>query len=151
MINRQTSHGVFQRRQAAAIADRMRAQLALGDNTCMKWLCDRSEIVGGKPRSWRPAILTELGRLLEEQGPEVMTSLALQLCELKPRTKDALSIIRQARLVRAPNQSLELAAAIANSVEYYLQEHPQMTLLQVAEALEDARFYIFSEELERDV
>jgi hypothetical protein len=50
----------------------------------------------GAPNAWRPSILSELGRF---RNDETLRSFALALCEMRPRpkTKEAVSMLRHAR------------------------------------------------------
>jgi hypothetical protein len=51
----------------------------------------------GAPNAWRPSILSELGRF---RNDETLRSFALALCEMRPRpkTKEAVSMLRRVRL-----------------------------------------------------
>jgi hypothetical protein len=137
-------------RQIQEVSHRMRAQLVLGDDPRFRWLCDRSTIVAGKPASWRPRILAELGRLVEEQGREAMIAMAVQLCELQPRDRTALEMIRQARLEGGGSETLPLTAAIIRAVEEHRRRHPGLGPASIRTALEDAAFYLALAEEEEE-
>jgi hypothetical protein len=131
------THRTPSRPRAREIASRMRAQLALPDDPRYTWLCDRSVIEAGRPKSWRPTLLSELGRLLEEQGHDAMISLADELCERRPSTGEALDLIRRRRLKAGPNPTLELTIALLETVQSYRRLHPELTRSIVETALED--------------
>lgn len=119
------------------VADRMRAQLALGDDPAFHWLCHRGD--GGRPISWKPAILGELGRLQSDQGTEKMLALARELCESQPSEEEAIRSVRVQRLKGSSQEMLHLSEAIVRTVETFLVEHPKTQHETVVEALEDAR------------
>ena len=115
----------------------MRAQLAIGDEPRFRWLCDRSEIgPKGRPVSWRPELLGELGRLDQEQGREKMLEIAEQLCQRKPETAEGLELIRKTRL-ELPGTPLALTNALVETTKRFLSENPEMTDEQLSRALEE--------------
>lgn len=96
------------------------------------WLVDKAACIRGED-AWKPTILTELGRIEDEQ---VMKEIALRICELKPRNKEAVAIIRR---YRSKDQGEGNCPAITNciigAVNAYLQRHPATTFLQLKTAL----------------
>lgn len=125
-------------RQVREVSCRVRAQLALGDDPRYRWLCDRSLVGGARPQSWRPQLLSELGRLAEEQGKETMLELAAQLCEAKPSTEDGLQMIRQRRLEGDASPALPLTIALLEFLQTYRKEHPGLDKELLLRALGDA-------------
>ncbi len=117
----------------------MKAQLALGDDPRYTWLCDRSVIEAGKPRAWRPQLLTGLGRLIEERGREVMLALADQMCRLKPSTHQALALIREKRLEGGSNRFLAFSAALLDAAERFLPGTPALTAEEIIAALDEVQ------------
>lgn len=133
-------------RRVKEIAARARCQLALGDDPRYRWLCDRSEVEGCKPTRWQPALLTELGRLLEEQGKEAMLSLAERLCAVQPPTREGLAMIRQARLARSGDETLALASRLMELVQREVGCRPEVRPRQIISALESVIFYLSAED-----
>jgi len=127
--------GVDQR-QLREVGYRMRAQLALGNDTRFRWLCDRDSYVDGKPK-WQPLLLSELGRLSEEQGPKKMRALAAKLCEERPPTDRARAMIREARR-GAESSPAPLTEAVLETIRCYRSERPDVDDDLVAAALEEA-------------
>lgn len=125
-------------RQVREVSCRVRAQLALGDDPRYQWLCDRSTVEGVVPQSWRPELLSELGRLAEEQGKQTMRELAAQLCEAKPSTDEGLRMIRQRRLSTGTSPSLPLTMAVIDLVEAYRADNPGLSQQAILTALGDA-------------
>ena len=125
-------------RQVREVSCRIRAQLALGDDPRYQWLCDRSTVEGVVPQSWRPELLSELGRLAEEQGKQTMRELAAQLCEAKPSTDEGLQMIRRRRLEGDASPALPLTVAVVELVDNYHKEHPALSKELILTALNDA-------------
>lgn len=78
------------------IAYRLRALDVLADDERFSWLADSEAMEAGSPNAWKPSILSELGRFGND---ETLRSFALALCEIRPRpkTKEAVSMLRRAR------------------------------------------------------
>jgi hypothetical protein len=97
----------------------------------LEWLLDESR----SPRGWRKTILSELGRIEDE---ETILAVAREICELNPKTRDAIAMIRRSRLGRSPGASpRELHSAIAAAVESYVMAHPEIPRGQIAAVLEN--------------
>ena len=80
------------RRGLHNIGYRQRALGALMHDKQFAWLCDIEEMHLGTGKSWKPAILVELGRLKDS---DLIREVAAILCERKPKTRDAVDIIRR--------------------------------------------------------
>ncbi len=135
----ETGSGRRDPRRQQDLAYCMKAQLALGDDPRYTWLCDRSVIEAGKPRAWRPQLLTGLGRLLAERGREVMLALADQMCRRQPTTRQALALIREQRLESGSNRSLAFSAAMLEAAEHFLPGTPALTAEEIIAALDEVQ------------
>ena len=84
----------------------------------------------------RKTVLAELGRIQDE---EAIRLCAAKICELKPKTKDAVAMIRRWRGVNRKKPScLDLTSEIIATVNDYLRRYPATTWQQVTTALENA-------------
>jgi hypothetical protein len=81
-------HNVFYRQLAFGV---------LGKHDEFKWLCDPVKMERGDPDCWKASILVELGRIEDIQE---MLNIAAEICELKPKTKAAILMVRGLRLGR---------------------------------------------------
>lgn len=116
----------------------MRAQLALGDDPQYRWLFDRGDLEGGRPRAWRPALLGELGRLAQEQGKPTMREVAAELCAQEPDTAEALRIIRARRLATGAEPAVALSGRLLELIRDYREQHPEVSADQIVAAIDDA-------------
>ena len=73
----------------------IRALSLLGEDSHFSWLVDLPKAKAGAKNAWKPGILSELGRIWDDEGLKIV---ALRICELKPKTKDAITMIRRVRL-----------------------------------------------------
>lgn len=106
--------------------------LSILDGAEFSWLFDRKACQRGEGK-WKPTILSELGRIEDEED---MKAVARQICELKPKTKEAVTMIRRFRLGRDPEpDAVGLANEIIHLVNDYLQRYPAATKALVGEAL----------------
>jgi ribosomal protein L31E len=81
-------------------------------------------------------ILTEIGRVCQSHGDDDAKTIALRICELKPKAKDAVRMIRQWRTgKRAKGKASRLLKEIVQTINDYLQRHPETSLVQVDTAL----------------
>jgi hypothetical protein len=111
---------------------RLRALGVLLDDSRFIWLCDGERMRAGLSHSYRPTILAALGRIADEAD---MRDVALELCETKPKARDAIQIVRRWRLGdRKPGDALQLANEIVGTINGYLSRHPT-TWQQVKGAL----------------
>lgn len=109
----------------------------LVDDPQFAWLCDGRKMQSGEPGAWQPGILAELGRFLDK---ETIKAYATRICELQPKTKDAIVMLRRARTGKSPEAScLALTAAIERTINRYIAAHPDTTWRQVLTALENVR------------
>jgi len=100
------------------------------------WLANQEAMWRGEPKSWRPTILCEIGRC---EDPETMKVVARRICELKPRTHDAVTMIRRWRLGKAQQGNvLQLTKEFADTMDSYRLRHPSTTWEQVRTALVNA-------------
>src|SRR4051794_40519565 len=81
------------------VAYRQRALHYLSQDQQFAWLCDEKAMMEGEAQAWRPGILAELGRIPDT---EEMKRAAAQLCEMKPKTKAAVAMIRRYRIGKSP-------------------------------------------------
>ncbi len=110
------------------------------------WLCDIEAMRRGDANSYKPTILTELGRIVDE---EKLKTAASEICRIKPKTKDAVTMTRRYRTGKAASGSaVDLRNRITHTINDYLATHPDTSLQQVRAALADA--YEAIEELEAD-
>lgn len=100
----------------------------------LEWLFDQRRLRGAKDRrtGWRPGIMTELGRMLEERWSEAeVLDVARQLCAAEPATKEA---IRQLRAFRAGEEAdqagdwVQLSDELLSALKRYALRHPAITI-----------------------
>lgn len=92
------------------------------------WLVDpdRPLLVG---TVYKRSILAELGRLNDH---EEVRAVAQRICEIKPRSRDAIAMIRRARLGReAPATTGALTQELLRAVNAYRVRHPSAPLGQI--------------------
>jgi len=136
-IAKSCNHDVRTTRGLQNIHYRLRAQNCLIDDERFKWLCDRDAMAKGAPNAWKPGILSELGRLDDD---ETIKAYAARICELKPKTKDAITMLRRARTGKAPDASvLDLTARLCRVVDDYVAAHLDVTARQLLVALANTR------------
>lgn len=86
----------------------------------IEWFGNRKDIEAGKVDA-RVAIMTELGRIADD---EEMYEVALEICRLKPKSKDAVVMIRAWRLGgKAKGNSDALANRIKQAIDDYTLSH----------------------------
>jgi hypothetical protein len=112
----------------------------LATNVLMKedrflWICDPAKMRAGTTGAWRPAILSELGRI---KDCEIMKALALRICELKPKTKEAVSIIRNFRLGERKPDAGRLSSEIIRTINSYIERFPTVTNDEIQQSMNDA-------------
>ena len=126
------------RRHLQDVACRQRALALLTDDPACRWLCDPEAMQRGQPsgplqKSWRPGILAELGRIPDDED---LKALAGEICKVKPRTKDAVLLIRRWRKGKeSPGDATSLAASVVRCIDDYLKRHPGTTWPTVRAAL----------------
>ena len=86
------------------------------------WVADGAKMTAGVRGAWKPGILTELGRI---RDADTMRAVALRICELKPKTREAVAMIRRFRLNREPPANyLDLVHYLAKALDGYVAVHP---------------------------
>ncbi len=116
-------------RRAREVADQTRALETLCDDPegRFQWLCDPvTQVI-------RVGILAELGRIGD---PDAMCAIAARICELKPRTGEAVAMIRRWRCdLAARGDTDALALDILLAIDAYSVRHPATSWRQVLKAL----------------
>ena len=112
------------------------------DDSRFDWLCSRDKLNKAKRgrHGWKPSILSELGRITNKEERE---NIALEICELKPKTKQAIRKIRQWRLGQEPKSNKsEMFMYFIKAVDEYISIHPsidydaiQQTLCEITDYL----------------
>jgi hypothetical protein len=123
---------------------RLSAVAQLKDDERFTWLCDKAAMVAGKKDAWKPSILTELGRIESYQD---LVEVALEICKIKPKTKDAIAMIRRWRTGCEPASDADkFWSFLAKEVNKYARQHPSFerdvvvsTLRELADHIERDR------------
>jgi hypothetical protein len=115
------------------------------DRDCYRWLCPvgaefylyRQIPLGRAHPKVKTVLLTELGRIRTDYGTETMRKVALQLCEDKPKTRDAVQWLRDWRLEKEPRagNADALYDAIVRTIQDYLDRYPATPADHIAAAL----------------
>ncbi len=89
------------------------------------WLTNPAGQVFGKSMqsTYKATIIAELGRIKDKDD---MKSAAKEICRLKPKTKDAVKMIRGWRLGRGPEVP-SLEAMLHDTAEKYIEKYPNVT------------------------
>lgn len=97
------------------------------------WLGDESKIEVGKSRrcGFRKTILSELGRIDNDSN---LIEAAKEICRLKPKTQDAVKMIRGWRLRRA-YAPVSLESSLRKAIEDYRKNHPDIKDKDIYETL----------------
>jgi len=104
-----------------------------GKNLEFCFLADKAKIGAGTKKAWKPIILYELGKI---QDPETMKTVARRICELKPSSKEAVSMIRRFRNGNPkPACVFQLNKEITATINNYIQRHQDITNEQILESL----------------
>ena len=115
----------------------LRAIGMLSNDPRFKWLCDGKAMMKGAQHSYRPTILAELGRI---ENDDDLKAVALRICKLKPKVRDAVVMIRRFRTGKVKEaDSLQLANEILAIVNRYTGRYPETTAQQILTALTVAR------------
>lgn len=111
------------------------ASSILYEDKRFSWLADGDKMEAGIIGSWKPGILSELGRIIDLDD---MKAVALRLCELKPKTKEAIAMIRGFRLGRTTKPDyMKLLIHLENSYNAYVRLHPDTPAEWCARAFRD--------------
>jgi hypothetical protein len=136
------------RRGRQNVIYRLRAVSILKEDSLFRWLVDPDRARQGVPGSWRPSILAELGRI---EDREEMLSVALRICQLRPKAKEAVCVIRRARIGGSGSgDAVNLSQVIIRAINEYLAAHPATTRRQVHAALANASGAVAASELPDD-
>lgn len=97
------------------------------------WLGDNSRLEIGKSgrRAYRKTILAQLGRF---KNKTKLIKAATEICRLKPKTQDAIKMIRGWRLGRVPSP-LSLESILRKAIDDYRKQHPDVTDAEIYETL----------------
>jgi len=110
-----------------------RSMKLLKDDPRFKWLIDPERAIRGEPGSFRRGILCELGRIDNEDTVRV---IALKICELRPKTKDAVVMIRRWRTRTVPAGDLwQLHDDLVSAINSYVTKYPDTTWQDVLKTL----------------
>jgi hypothetical protein len=126
----------------------MRALAVLPDDPRFTWLVGRAKAMPGAKDAWKgkirrqmmnrfpgkeewidakgalkQGILSELGRFGNDED---VKDIALHICELKPKTKNAVAMIRRWQGKGKPGDAWGLSREIVRTVNDYLERHPEM-------------------------
>jgi len=124
---------VHSRRGLVDIAYRIRACALLKDIAACHWLYDSEGVKQGDDSAWQPSILTELGRIDDD---DALIAIAMQVCGRQPSRKEAIRFIRRYRTARRPPQNDQLTTEILGVINDFVQRYPQTTLEAVNDTLE---------------
>lgn len=108
------------------------------------WLCDVKKMTGGEADAWQPTILSELGKIAD---CDALEALALELCELKPKTRAAVALVKRARFGLPRGDSEQLALELLRAINDYITRR-ETSYNEILEALYLARFAV--EETQRE-
>ncbi len=97
------------------------------------WLGDVSKLEFGfsKRRGYRKTILAELGRIAKKKD---LIEAATEICRRKPKTLDAVKMIRGWRLGRA-SASVTLETTLRKAIENYRKNQSELTDHDIYESL----------------
>jgi hypothetical protein len=84
---------------------------------------------------YRRSIMYELGRI---EDPDDLLSVARRICELKPKTRDAIAMIRRFRRGETPVHPGALAAELIRAVNAYKTRHPSTSWETIRSEVETA-------------
>ena len=100
-----------------------------------RFLWDANEATQTFRGRW--TILAELGRIADEND---MRAVAHKVCEMKPRARDAVAMIRRARIGESKaGDTLQLANELIETINDYRVRHPATAPHDLLIALEAAR------------
>lgn len=131
----QSDASTYTKRGLQNLIYRTRALSCLLDKPEYVWLCDGKKMVAGVPNSSKPAILTELGRFEDD---DLIKAYAVQICELKPKTAEAVKLLRKARLGRSAKHTHRgLVRALAKTLDNYKIGRGDVAKADILRALND--------------
>src|SRR5207302_954222 len=91
------------------------------------WLCDEEATMAGRVKL-NFGILAALGRIEDE---EELRAMALQICELKPKTREAIVMIRRFRNGSSPPSVWQVTEELCRVLDGYNLRHPAVTKEQI--------------------
>jgi hypothetical protein len=105
------------------------------------WLCPDEETIVRREGGLLWTILAELGRVRDE---DELREMALDVCDLKPRSRKGVALVRAWRLGRVPRATVDaLMWSLVTFVNRYLDSHPGMSEATACRALVEAS-WVFS-------
>ena len=84
------------------------------------WLCDAEKMRMGEKDAYKPTILIELGKI---KDTEAMIAIALQICDIKPKSKQGALMVKQARLGKQPGDTVDLANRLIKFINSYCMKY----------------------------
>jgi len=127
---------VRSRRGLVDIAYRIRACALLKDIAACHWLYDSEGAKQGNDSAWQPSILTELGRIDDD---DALLAIAMQVCARQPSREDAIHLIRRYRTAARPPLPDQLTTEILGVINGYIRRYPRTTWPEVHDALDLAQ------------
>jgi len=127
---------VHSRRGVVDIAYRQRAIRLVKDIPACRWVCDFTAMQQGGDSAWQPSILTELGRIDDDDD---LIAVAIEVCERQPSREDAIRLIRRYRTASRPPLPDQLTTEILGIINRYIRRYPQTTWPAVHDALDLAQ------------
>jgi hypothetical protein len=128
-------------------ANALRAMNVLDHAPAFNWLCSTKEAVSAGQGKLRFTILSELGRVEDDD----LKALARQLCQERPRSKDAVAMIRRWRTGKAPTGgAIDLAFHLTRCADEYAARHPGTTRKMLLAALENAAYLLDNDDAGED-
>lgn len=131
-----TNPEVRSRRGLVDMAYRQRAIRLVKDIPACQWVCDFEGMRRGDDSAWRPSILTELGRINDD---DALIAVAIEVCERQPSREEAIRLIRRYRTAPRPPLPDQLTTEILGAINGYIRRYPQTTWPAVHDALDLAQ------------
>lgn len=118
----------------------MRAMNALGldvDNppAAYLWIWGRPHVPRHGDHKVKWTVLAELGRIEDD---DTLRAVAARVCELKPKTREAVQMIRRFRVGLPQGSALDLANAVIKAINDYMNSHGGLTPDDIRDALRTA-------------
>ena len=102
----------------------------------LRWLYDPTLAAHNERAGFKQTILSELGRIPDDQ---LLRAVALQVCELKPKTRDAIIMIRRLRVGEGKPKPDQLETEIIHLIDNFRMRYPSTSWYDVFEALASVR------------
>jgi hypothetical protein len=98
----------------------------------LRWLYDPDAIMR-REAHFQQTIMQELGRVQDEG---YLVALAIRICELRPKSHEAVKMLRRARVQHGARGSIEgLTDVLRRALNDYLRWRPDLTLADAQEAV----------------